>query len=98
MRLIPAIGAVVMLQACAATDPQLNRNDWRPTGVNARNIAAQVVDPMDLVRGRGATVGADGNLAAAAVARLRADHVKPLPDSGISDIKVQSTGSAASSP
>lgn len=98
MRLVPLLGAAAMLQACAATDPQLNHEAWQPTGANARNLAAEVVDPMDLVRGRAAAAGSDGTLAAAAVARLRSGHVKPLPDSGISDIKVQSSGSAAGSP
>lgn len=56
-----------------------------------------MVDPMDLVRGRSGGEGIDGQLAAAAIERLRANKVKPLPDSGISDFRTQSSGSTASS-
>ncbi len=88
------IGLIGVLMGCAATDPLLNDNGARPTGVNELNIAAEVANPDDLVRGRGATVGSDGEKAAAAIVRLRTGHVKALPDSGISDLRVQSSSSA----
>lgn len=91
-----AAGGLVILQGCAATDPLLNANDWNPIGVNAENIAAQVADPTDLVHGRQSPDGSDGQLAAAAIVRLRTDQVKPLPDNDITDLKVQSTSSPAS--
>ena len=95
MHLTAAIVMAALLSRCAATDPLLNENDWHPTGANQSNIAAQVVNPGDLVHGREAAAGSDGGLAAAAVLRLRTNHVKPLPDSGISDLKVQSSGAPA---
>ena len=95
MHLTVAIGFVAMLQGCAATDPLLNQNDWHPTGANATNIAAEVANPADLARGRDATAGSDGELAAAAVLRLRTGHVKPLPGSGLTDFQVQSAPAAA---
>ncbi len=91
MRLTAAVGLAAMLQACAMTDPLLNENDWHPTGANEMNIAAQVARPADLVHGRAATGGADGELASAAVARLRAGKVKKLPDSGLATVQIQST-------
>ncbi len=73
-------------------------NDWTPNGANESNIAAQVANPTDLVQGRAAT-GGDGEQAAAAILRLRTGHVKPLPDSAISDLHVQSApGAAAAAP
>jgi type IV pilus biogenesis protein CpaD/CtpE len=97
-RIIVAIGLVAILQGCSITDPLLNANDWRPTGVNEINIAAQVANPRDLVYGRQAAGGSDGDLAAAAILRLRTDHVKQLPGSAITDLQVQSAPAAASGP
>ncbi len=92
------IGLLAILQGCAATDPLLNANDWQPTGANEKNIAAQVVNPADLVHGRDSTDGTDGQLAAVAVVRLRTGHVKALPASAITDLQVQSSPTSAGSP
>jgi type IV pilus biogenesis protein CpaD/CtpE len=97
-RMIVVIGVVASVQGCAATDPLLNANDWHPTGANEMNIAAQVVNPADLVHGREATGGSDGELASAAILRLRTGHVKKLPDSGLTDLQVQSAPGAAGGP
>jgi len=93
-----AIGLGAMLAGCAATDPLLNENAWRPTGANEMNIAAQVVDPTDLLHGREPAGGSDGEQAATAILRLRTGHVKPLPDSAITDMRVQSSPSSAGAP
>ena len=45
------------LAGCSATDPYEKAGIWRPSGVNEANIAAQVANPADLVRGRGDTSG-----------------------------------------
>jgi type IV pilus biogenesis protein CpaD/CtpE len=97
-RITVAIGLAALLQGCAATDPLLNQSDWQPTGANEMNIAAQVANPADLVHGREATGGSDGDLAAAAILRLRTGHVKKLPDSAITDLQVQSAPASASGP
>lgn len=55
---------------CADVDPYRRPGVWRPSGVNAANIASSVVQPADLVRGRGAR-HADGEQAASAVQRMR---------------------------
>lgn len=93
-----AVGLLCALGGCAATDPLLDRTAWRPTGANEANIAAQVVNPVDLVHGRQPVGGADGDMAAAAVQRLRTGHVKALPDSALSDLKVQAAPSSPGSP
>lgn len=45
------------LAGCSATDPYERAGIWRPSGVNEANIAAQVANPADLVRGRGEAGG-----------------------------------------
>jgi type IV pilus biogenesis protein CpaD/CtpE len=94
-RVLLLVGLVGALQGCAATDPLLNANDWQPTGANAMNIAAEVANPADLVRGREAVGGSDGEMAANAVLRLRTGHVKKLPDSAVTDLQVQTAPASA---
>jgi hypothetical protein len=80
-RLVPiAVLAATMLAlgACDTIDPYKREGMWRPNGANALNTELQVARPSDLVQGRGA-VEADGDTAARAIERLRADKVKPLP-------------------
>lgn len=77
--------SVLSAAGCQATDPFLRQGYWNPRGTNNANLATMVDDPMDLVRGRG-DGPADGNLAAAAVTRLRRDRVKSLPDIETSQI------------
>ena len=69
---------------------------WRPVGANDANLRAMVADPDDLVTGV-ADRQADGQVAAAAVARYRAGKVKDLPDASISKVApANSAGSSAS--
>lgn len=73
----------LLLAACAEDiDPYAREGTWRPSGVNERNLRVMVAIPTEILRGTGAT-GADGQAAAEAVARLRTDRVRPLPDVGI---------------
>jgi hypothetical protein len=95
---VAAFASLVLLGGCDAIDPQLSDRDWHPTGANETNIAAQVVNPADLVHGRAPTSDADAELAAAAVLRLRAGHVKRLPDSAITDLQVQAAPASAAAP
>jgi type IV pilus biogenesis protein CpaD/CtpE len=92
------LALLAMLGGCASTDPLLNPNDWTPSGVNEANIAAQVANPHDLIHGRAATGGSDGETASAAVLRLRAGKVKLLPDSALSDVHVGASPSAGGAP
>jgi hypothetical protein len=85
------------LGGCQRTDPYVRPGLWRPTEANDANLRAMVADPADLVEGRGATLSS-GDLAAAAVARLRADAVKPLPDSSIAAVRVSGAGAAPAAP
>jgi len=66
---------LVLLSGC--TDPMDRPGTWHAQDNNTANLAAGVVNKPDLLRGE-AEDGADGQLAAAAIARLRADKVKPL--------------------
>lgn len=91
-------GVLTTLGGCAATDPLLNENNWHPTGANQANIAAEAVNPVDLSHGRQPVGGTDGELAAAAILRLRTGHVKPLPDSGISELHVQGAPAGSGGP
>jgi hypothetical protein len=73
------------LAGCDGTDPDTRAGVWRPSGANAANLRAMVLVPSDLVLATPAS-RADGGLAAAAVARLRHDQVRPLPDSALAHI------------
>jgi hypothetical protein len=78
-RLAKTASMVALLSGCNALEPYQRPYSWHQTGVNAANLAAMVVDPTDLVHGHVSGVS-DGSAAAAAIDRLRHDHVKPLPD------------------
>ena len=67
----------VMLAGCEELDPYHRQDVWYPSGASQANLAAQVVNPYDMVRGHG-VFKSDGELAAAAVTRARQDHIKPL--------------------
>lgn len=82
---------ILVVGGCRDTDPLLRSDLWHPVGVNEMNIAAMVASPADLVQGV-EEQGSDGVRAAAAVRRLETNHVKALPDSGVSDIKLQANG------
>jgi type IV pilus biogenesis protein CpaD/CtpE len=69
--------AAVMLAGCEDLDPYHRQDVWYPSGATQANLAAQVANPYDMVRGHGVSTS-DGELAAAAVTRARQDHVKPL--------------------
>ena len=56
----------------------------------------QAANPSDLTSGKGAP-SSDGQLAAAAIERLRQGKAKKLQDSGISQISVQGSGGGDSS-
>jgi hypothetical protein len=73
-RLAALLAAGLLLSGCdtqAANqlDPYKREGMWRPEGVNAANIAAQLAEPRDLVRGRGDS-GPQIKQAATAVTRV----------------------------
>ena len=76
------LGAMVALAAplagCGDRDPYRRTDVWRPTGANAANIAAQVADPNDMIRGRSSVPRANAEPSALAVDRIQTDHPKVL--------------------
>jgi hypothetical protein len=75
----------------SANDPLVREGLFQPGHSNHQNLVLQVANPADLVRGSG-TTGADGQLAAAAVDRLRNEKVKKLPASDIAQVSTSNTG------
>ncbi len=86
------VALLIGLAGCdPANDPLVREGLWFPGHTNHQNLALQVANPGDLVRGSG-TNGADGQLAAAAVDRLRNDKVKKLPASDLAQVTAGSSG------
>jgi hypothetical protein len=67
------------LAACQPQDPVDPAGTWRPTGINARNLAAQLVNPTDLTLGAAAD-GSRGSAASPAVTRLVTGTRPALPN------------------
>ncbi len=87
-----ALAGLLALSACGPEFDPLSRGGlYQPTHVNRANLVAQVANPADLVRGTGSAT-ADGQLAAAAVDRLRTDRVKKLPASDLAAVTANSSG------
>jgi type IV pilus biogenesis protein CpaD/CtpE len=59
-------------------EPYQRTDVWYPTGANAGNIAAQAVNPYDLIRGRHSDQPVNSGPEAAAVNRVLQDHPKAL--------------------
>ena len=97
MRRLALFLAVLAFAGCDRTDPYLRDGVWRPAGANEANLRAMVEVPADLVAARRSSQ-ADGALAAAAVDRLRHDHVRPLLDSGLAHVVPVAGGSGAQQP
>jgi type IV pilus biogenesis protein CpaD/CtpE len=81
------------LAGCAENDPYQREGVWNVEGSNAANLRAMVADPSDLDMGRDNPLS-PGDVAAAAVVRLRADTVRRLPASSISNVHATDTGGA----
>jgi hypothetical protein len=75
-----------------ANDPLVREGLFQPGHTNHNNLALQVANPGDLVRGSGTTTS-DGQQAAAAVQRWRDDKVKKLPAADLAQISASSSGS-----
>jgi hypothetical protein len=95
-KLIITLGLLGALAGCSMdeTDPYTRQGAWRPNGANDTNLRAMLVNPADLGRGVGDGQG-NSQQAEAAIERLRADKVKPLPASGIAQITVSGSSGAA---
>src|SRR5689334_25431783 len=49
---VALLAAALAVSACQDMDPYTRADTWQPTGSNSGNIAAQVANPYDLIRGR----------------------------------------------
>ncbi|MFZ4406661.1 MAG: hypothetical protein ACOYOH_04940 [Paracraurococcus sp.] len=85
IRLMLALPLLAVIAGCDAFDPYRREGRWRPAAVNEQNLATMAVNPAERVRGTGAQ-GATGSTATVAIERLRADRLKPLPDTGLARI------------
>ncbi len=76
-RAVLVAASVTVLVGCMDRDPYRRTDVWRPTGANSSNIAAQVANPNDLIRGQS---GARATSAAQvlAVDRIVTDQARPL--------------------
>lgn len=87
------LGVLLAATGCQVTDPLYREGLWRPNRSNDTNLLRMVANPSDLAQGVGDGTG-DGQQAVAALDRRRADKVKKLPNSGLAQIVIQSTGSS----
>ena len=85
IRLLLALPLLAATAGCEIFDPYKRAGTWRPTAANEQNLATMAVIPAERVHGTGAA-GATGFTATGAIDRLRADRVKPLPDTGMARI------------
>jgi hypothetical protein len=97
MRSFALLLALLLLApaACTEMNPDTRSGIWHPTGVNARNLAAQMANPADAIYGRGAP-GTDSPLAITAVEHLMEGKSKQLPQTASQAIINASPTNAAS--
>jgi hypothetical protein len=91
--------SLIALSGCAGQnylDPYQKPYTWHPTGAAAANLAAQVVDPRDLVAGRGTNVK-DTPESTVAIQHIWADTLKALITEGGSSGGGGSAGGAGAS-
>lgn len=84
-RIVIAVLLALAVAACDSFDPYDREGGWRPTGANEANLRAMLVEPDELFVGTSER-GSDGQIGGAAVERLRADRVRPLPASRLVQI------------
>ncbi|HEX2943701.1 MAG TPA: hypothetical protein VHO91_21775 [Rhodopila sp.] len=90
MLMIASIGT----SGCSDRDPYLRTDVWRPTGANAANIAAMVVNPRDLVMGRNAS-SRDTKAAGLAVEHVWTNQLQPFASSAAGQAGTQPSSSAS---
>ena len=92
-----AFAALLLLGGCTDTDPYIRPGMWQPTGANKLNLAAMLVQPNDMIRGRG-TTGTPGVEAAGPVTRYWAGRPVALPTSTSQQTSVGQARPEASGP
>jgi hypothetical protein len=84
------------LSGCGGTlgDPNIRPSTWMPEDINTANLQAMVANPADLQRGHG-NGSAMGVVATDAIERLRTGKVRQLPNSGVAEVQLVSTGDSS---
>jgi hypothetical protein len=72
-------------------DPLVREGVFQTGHTNYANLTLQVANPGDLVRGSG-TTGGDGQMAAAAIERMRNDKLKKLPAADLAQVSANNSG------
>lgn len=88
------LSALVGLAGCADRDPYLRTDVWQPTGANAANIAAMVVNPRDLIAGRNAPTQS-ARASEMAVEHIWTGQLQPLASSASGQGSGQSSATAS---
>jgi type IV pilus biogenesis protein CpaD/CtpE len=89
--------ALAALGACTEHEPYHREGEWQPEGINAGNMAAMAANPLDLVRGHGAS-GSAHRTAANAVDRLWDPATAAPAATGPAAGQAQSAAPASSKP
>lgn len=75
------LASILLLTGCgnlaSYLDPYQKPYTWRPTDAPTANLAAQLVNPRDLVSGRGSAEG-DSKESEQAIERVWQDRPKPI--------------------
>lgn len=90
------LSALFLLVGCDHSDNYQRTDVWHPTGANAANLAATLVDQHDLIRGKG-VAGSDAGQAISAIEKLRKTGSKALPKVDTSVGSPMATSSPVSS-
>lgn len=72
------LSLTLLLAGCDHYENYQRADVWHPSGVNAANLAATVVDQHDLIHGQ-SVAGADAGVATSAIERLRKGGSKAIP-------------------
>ena len=94
LAILGVLGAASGLAGCDLnTDPYSRTDVWRPEGANIGNLAAMLVNPLDLVHGQAAT-GPSIKLSSIAVVQLWRGQSVPLQQEGTTSFTPPAGGGA----
>ena len=86
---------LLLAMGCSVFDPTVRDGTLKIDNAPTVNAASMIANPYDMQRGHGSMIE-DGQLAAAAVDRAKADTVKPLMSSADGTVASSSSGGGTS--